>query len=297
MHVYRWMAAGLIVMAAGGSARGTLVYQTGFEAPAYSLGQLVPQQGWLADGPAAAVSVQSSIVKSGSQAVKMNGADVTTVGSHWWFDPVNYTIPVATLPFVVVEWDMYLSSAALTASYGIDVYMEDEPPALLRRAAAVTVDRFNTVRVWDGYQAFGAGALVATFGTVTRDAWHRYRMQMDYGVGEWELYIDGALVQSGMGISPASTFLLLDADLWTVSPTGGANDAAYYDNLSIENLAAIPSCVAGDTNCDTVHNAADIPSFVNLLLGVGAACDTCSGDLNGDTAVNGIDIALFLAGL
>lgn len=294
----RYLLALVIAQGAFATSAGALaVYQTGFEAPAYSIGQLVPQQGWTADGPPAAATVQNGIVKTGAQAAKINGASITSVGSNWYFDSVNYTIPVATLPILIVEWDMYVSSSSLPASYGIDVYMEDEAPAFLRRAAAVTVDRFNTVRVWDGYQAFGAGALIATFATVTRDAWHHYRMVMDYGVGEWELYIDGGLVQSGLGISPSSTLLLLDADLWTVSPTGGANDAAYYDNFSIENLAAIPSCVAGDTNCDTVHNAADIPSFVNLLLGTGAACDACSGDLNGDMAVNGLDIPLFVAGI
>ena len=52
----------------------------------------------------------------------------------------------------------------------------------------------------------------------------------------------------------------------------------------------------GDMNCDGVISSADVPLFVDALLGVSGAggCGAQRADVNGDTQIDGRDIAVFL---
>ena len=69
------LALGLISTSAvlPASASATVHYQTGFESPSFTLGQLIGQDGWVGD-PAAnpAIAVQNTVFASGSQAVRAN---------------------------------------------------------------------------------------------------------------------------------------------------------------------------------------------------------------------------------
>ena len=52
----------------------------------------------------------------------------------------------------------------------------------------------------------------------------------------------------------------------------------------------------GDMNCDGIVGLTDVPLLVNALLGVGGpvGCDVNRADMNGDGAINGRDIQLFV---
>ncbi len=64
--------------------------------------------------------------------------------------------------------------------------------------------------------------------------------------------------------------------------------------------AASPSMAQrGDMNCDGAVNTADIPLFVQALLGTGSfgGCDINRADMNADARVNGLDTQAFAAAL
>jgi hypothetical protein len=53
-------------------------------------------------------------------------------------------------------------------------------------------------------------------------------------------------------------------------------------------------CDPCDANCDGSINTLDIEPFIDVLLGGGGGCDTCTGDVNGDGSVNTLDIEPFI---
>jgi hypothetical protein len=53
-------------------------------------------------------------------------------------------------------------------------------------------------------------------------------------------------------------------------------------------------CDPCDANCDGEINTLDIEPFINVLLGGGGGCDTCTGDINGDGSINTLDIEPFI---
>jgi|GEM_PF-1971641 len=56
-------------------------------------------------------------------------------------------------------------------------------------------------------------------------------------------------------------------------------------------------CLPADANCDTAINIDDAAALANLLLGTAAACDTCTGDLDENGTIDGIDLSLFVEAL
>ncbi|MCZ6816048.1 MAG: hypothetical protein O7F76_05030, partial [Planctomycetota bacterium] len=52
-----------------------------------------------------------------------------------------------------------------------------------------------------------------------------------------------------------------------------------------------PGILAGDMDCSGTVDMADLPDFIVQLL---AGNDPCRTDLNGDLAVNGLDIPAFV---
>ncbi len=273
------------------SATATIVYQTGFEAPVFSAGYLVPQDGWDTDGGGANAQVQTSIFDEGQAAARIDSTGL--VGSSWWFRTVSYAVPVSTAPFIRVEWDMYMETSAAMGSWGIDIYMEDQAPAYRKRASGLVVDRFNRLRLWDADENFGQGGWIDSGVDVTRDAWHHYRIDLNYQTNRVDFYVDGAPISTDLGLTVATTTTLLDADLYNISPSTGSNDRAYYDDFRIVNLAST-ACVPSDANCDSVVDPDDIPAFLDMLLTNAAPCEPCAGDVNADEVVDGRDIQLFI---
>lgn len=63
-------------------------------------------------------------------------------------------------------------------------------------------------------------------------------------------------------------------------------------------LAAMPATAhQGDMNCDGAIGSADVPLFVDALLGVSGfgGCDVQRADMNGDLVINGADTAAFVS--
>lgn len=69
--------------------------------------------------------------------------------------------------------------------------------------------------------------------------------------------------------------------------------------LAILAPASVARAQPGDMNCDGVVGSADVPLFVEALLGVSSfgGCDVGRGDMNGDSFVNALDTQGFIAAL
>src|SRR5262245_2745652 len=115
------------VLALSSAASATIHYQTGFEQPAFSVGPLVGQDSWTGDPTInPAITVQTSVVASGAQAVRINAVD-DEGNFHWTWKPLSTVTAAATTaePIVTVSWDMYLSALGPndtpTKLWGVDL--------------------------------------------------------------------------------------------------------------------------------------------------------------------------------
>ncbi|HPF38538.1 MAG TPA: hypothetical protein P5081_20940 [Phycisphaerae bacterium] len=103
-----------------------------------------------------------------------------------------------------------------------------------------------------------------------------------------------------------------DVDNWVVAPLfsiAGANDATSMALAAAQTTPGVHDCLGhaapllGDMNCDGVVSLADLNPMALALIdpaGYAAAfpaCSIASGDMNADGAIDGLDIALFIAAL
>ncbi|HUN81196.1 MAG TPA: dockerin type I domain-containing protein [Phycisphaerae bacterium] len=92
-----------------------------------------------------------------------------------------------------------------------------------------------------------------------------------------------------------------DGNLWRLHDSNGDGDCLDFGEVilvaqglaGVGGLVAIPgeSCLAGDADGNGVVSLADVPAFVNGLLGLGPAIDPCRLDVNHDGTVDGRDVA------
>jgi len=247
------------------------VYQTGFEsieAPPFADGNLLGQNAWTStnDPPTTGRGiVQSTLTHTGSRAALLDASVTTT--TDWFWKPLYYLVPVATNPVIQVTWNMYLDGTSPNKSFqwGIDVY--DDASPVPKRVTTVVVNSTGQLQVWDGTVYF------TTSTTVIRNAWYSFKLNVDYAIGvrRAALYLDGALIVTNRAMSPGTTDVLADVDLYNVD--GGGSDRAYYDNLKIVAFA--------DTDGDRVPDPDD--NCPNTAPGdpvdaVGCSTDDDDGD-------------------
>ncbi|HKQ47078.1 MAG TPA: thrombospondin type 3 repeat-containing protein [Phycisphaerae bacterium] len=284
------------------------VYETGFEsteAPPFVNGNLAGQNGWIStdDPPTTGRGlVQSTFAHTGARAALLDAS--VTLNSDWYWKPINYPVSVAVNPIVQVTWNMYLDGTSPNKSFqwGIDAYDDSSPTP--KRVTAVVVNSTGQLQIWDGSVYF------TTATTVTRNAWHTFKLNIDYAVGvrRTALYLDGVLIITGRAFTPGTTDVLADVDLYNVD--GGGSDKAYYDNLKIVAMPdsdgdRVPNpedncpntapgdpvdafgCSTADTDNDGVLNDQDLcPNTPTCapINGVG-----CPSDSDGDGVFNGCD--------
>lgn len=248
------------------------VYQTGFEStesPPFADGNLFGQNGWTSTNDPPTIGrgiVQSTFAHTGARAALLDASVAAT--TDWFWKPLSYAVPIVTNPVIQVTWNMYLDGASPNKSFqwGIDVY--DDATPIPKRVTAVVVNSTGQLQIWDG------AAYFTTATSVTRNAWHAFKLNIDYSVGvrRAALYLDGVLIVTNRALSPGTTNVLADVDLYNVD--GGGADKAYYDNLKIVALAdadgdRVPD---QDDNCPTTAPGDPVD---------GAGCSTADDDADG----------------
>ncbi|WP_197526616.1 hypothetical protein [Botrimarina colliarenosi] len=266
-----------------------MIHSAGFESPAYSTtflgtGQLAGQSAttvdpgsnpvWLRQGSGGAATVQSAVVASGSQAVRVTRA---ANSDDRWAVPVPGT---GSERFVSIEWEQYVQDSSPGSGFGPFFGIEAYDTAT--RIGMLGVDA-ATREVLYGDRADG---LVPTPGgeTVTLNEWHAFRIELDFSSDTFIGFVDNVQVVSTLfEFTGADQFT--DADITAVAAGGDAGSrnqtgVAYFDNYIVR------SGLRGDYNGDGVVNAADYTVWRDQN---GASGLLLSAEADGDGVVGPAD--------
>jgi hypothetical protein len=294
-------------MAPSQAALGQTYYMTGFESPPFVNGNLSGQDDWTStdDPPTPGRGVvQNTFSNAGTRSVRISAA--LTDSSVWYLKILDQPVSTATSPIIQIRWSMYLDGSTLPYSpgWGIDVY--DNNPPIQHRVYAVYVDAQGILRVLDG----SLNQFVSA-GPVTRNAWHNYRLDLNYAAGA-RLYVNHVLVSQNRSFPPGTNNVLGDVDIVHFdSPVADGMDRAFFDDFCVVGLAdadqdGVPDvddvclntaagapvdgdgCSLLDSDNDGVADDFDqcpgTPACANPVSGVG-----CPMDTDGDTVVDGCD--------
>ncbi len=233
-----------LLLATAETSPAAIIFDSGgFEAPAYSLGQLVgqsttapPSAQWtdLLSPTGNTFMVQNTKTNGGSQAVSVSS---TSQQSTYVAPLVNYT-PIAN-ELVVIEVDIartISSQAFLPSSYSYAVEAYDQAGFSSIRFGL----RANLTN--NGIEAFvarqdpaGAGIEELLDVQVAQNQWVRFRAELNYQTDSFRLLVDGIERVASLGFITAATNLG-DVDL-NHNTTVGAVDVGYFDNYRISTVA------------------------------------------------------------
>lgn len=222
------LAACAFLAVAAVPANATIVYQTGFEAPDFVSGNLTGQGGWNQFG-GGAMTVQSTVVKSGLQAARVDGSQFNGQTGPWRADP-------NPLPRVSVSADILITSSPDARAWQFGAL----GPNLARFAGGINFLANGTVRLITG------GFPTVPGFTYARDSWFNVAIDLDYASQTFDLRIDGSTLASNLafcGSNGACTGTFMPSYATMIFDTFGGlgGDAGYIDNLVIRSPVPEPA--------------------------------------------------------
>jgi hypothetical protein len=212
------LSLAIVVCWASAAAQAAMIYSKGFEAPTFVPGSLNLQDGWdgHTHGVASAAKVQTAIVHSGAQAVRIDGSAVAN--SAWYEKHVDFDPLALGTPIVTVEWWMRLDGATANGkAWGLDVYGTDD-----KRVGYLQINPSNKVK-FNG---------ATTNMTIARGVWYDYKLVFDYTTNKYQGYVNGTLVAPAAAMPHHHGFGDIDLTRWG-SASNKCNDLAYFDDLTI----------------------------------------------------------------
>ncbi|TWU25781.1 hypothetical protein [Bythopirellula polymerisocia] len=251
--------ATLFVASGNLQAADIIIDGEGFEPPAYSLGTLEGQaaklpndapfpgfQAWDASiGTTSTAVVQSTVVNSGTQAVKFDRAANEAPGGG------RFGVPVTAWPdnarYICIEWDMWVDDAmgpngSFGPFFGAEAYDDAGVGSTKGRMGSLGVDA-TTGDVL--YTAAGTGFYTETTSTVSFGAWNHFRIDLDFQLHEYSTFLNGSpLLMGGVGdySEPFEEGSMLDdfsdAPIAGLAAAGdpdsqGLVGTAYFDNYKV----------------------------------------------------------------
>lgn len=266
------------------AAQPVIVYDSqGFEAPLFAPVALEKQDGWTSDFAPDNAFVQTAVVRSGSQAVRLSAAGLS--GVNWWFKPLNYTVNPAATPLVYLTYDLMVdSSTPASGSWGFEIF---DPSFTARYGLSSISNSLGTFTT----QRFDIVGINNTGVVIPKNTWKRYRVVLDFAAKTSTFFVNGA--QAGpVVVWDSSVFIpgltIADADFRV---TGPGADNCYIDNYSV--VAARRPC-AGDADGNGVVNFSDVTTTLANFGGT-TLIPNISGDADGNETVNFSDVTSVLA--
>jgi hypothetical protein len=220
------VGAGLL--ASGTASAATTVYATGFEAPAFGLGQLDGQDDWEAEflvDPVNAM-IQGQVVRNGAQALEIDAAPQQ--GSNFWFRKgFNFDAAAGPETTVRVRYDTLIEDITRSErsdNWGVQVYDN-----AVNLAAYAYVGANNQVFYYDG----ATGVEVNSQAAASRGEWFTFGLDIDYATRTYAVVLNGQAIVSGVAIDAGASNFFGEATLWLAGP---GNDTAWYDDFSITRV-------------------------------------------------------------
>ena len=252
LHALMWgLCVSLGCLACNNAHAASMILSTGFESP-YALGTLQGQQGWITAGSGGSTAtVQSSVVKTGSQAVQVTKAGAPGTDRRWAVQQSG----LPTQRYIIVDWDMRVSQPSnLTASgpfFGVESYDGITSPQFPKLLGSLGVNA-TTGDVL--YQTQGNGYLTPTGTIVPFNQWNHFRIVLDFNADSYGGYVNGALVSTAGFVDGGNSFT--DADISTFATGEDAiwqslSASAVFDNFTVRDG------LLGDYNLDGTVNVAD----------------------------------------
>ncbi|MBL8750548.1 MAG: hypothetical protein JNK78_15420 [Planctomycetes bacterium] len=236
-----------------------------FEAPLFQPGPLGAgdmwsgQDGWMLFEYAyppnyAAASVQSAVVRSGTQAVKFD-ASLLTPGSFG--ELRRNALFNLTSGVLEIELDFLITTASTPSEWEIYSQPAPNPQSCYLRwwiAANGRIEYLDTPN----------RVLVQTNTFVAKDTWHHARSIVDVAGNRTEIHVDGVLVATG---TPIGVWAQLPEHGFTqVNAYGAGNDAIYLDNFTVRERLA-----PHGLSVDVTRLPKDVHSVLTFRLAGGAS--------------------------
>lgn len=204
----------------GRPAHAGIIYQTGFESPTFTVGPLAGQDGWnvfSGGGTPNAVTVETAVADSGSQAVEVNTVLASGQTGPYRYDP---TSPSDTI--VTMQADVMLTSSSVQTSW----QFAGITPALQFMGG------FNVLS--DGTLQIITSGFPATAPVIARDVWNEWQVVYNFGSQSFDIFVNDSLVAADEPfLTTSSTF---GEGLFDTFNAAGGNDKGYLDNYSITSV-------------------------------------------------------------
>jgi hypothetical protein len=203
----RLLSLALLVVLAKTAQASIILYETGFESPTFATGPITGQDGWSAGG-----TIQTSVVSSGNQALRVaNEVSITPVAS--------YAINVDTV--LRFEFDFQRASG-LAAQAGIAVIGDTG-----------FIGQFATAFDPGTVSGLGNTNSNTPLQPFVNDVFHRIVYELNFASGMMEGFIDG--VSSG---SLAINNPVSPTEVTLVRFYSGTSSEIFVDNLRISAVPA-----------------------------------------------------------
>ncbi len=286
----------------------SIIYDSdGFESPPYSVGLLVPFNGWstteflLGIGTNDAGIVQSAVTCTGTQALQIIGPNVNDnqafgfIGETFWtqtgfgFDASGST--------VTIEWSMRVDAPPALAAPATLYSLEFE--GLI---GGLALDRINLVGLSpngsganDVVVQFPAVGLVPILPGFAFGMWHNFVVDLDFGAEQMFITVDGVAAPAPVAFLNSGFTVFEEVNVHTVFPDPflpPANDG-FYDDIIVS--AGLATCTAQDhaayVDCMSAPGRTPMPTPPTTPLN----CVESFDDDN-DLDVDLVDFAQFAAG-
>jgi hypothetical protein len=206
-----------------GRAKADVIYQTGFENPPFTVGPLAGQDSWMVfsgGGTPGAVTVQSAVVYSGSQAV-----EIDTSAASGQTGPYRYDVSPPSDQIVTMQSEVMLTSSSVQSAW---------------QFAGLTpsgqfMGGFNPLA--DGSLQIITAGFPVTAPVITRDTWNQWETVYNFTTQTFNILINNTLVASNEPFFTLSSSF--GAGLFDTFNAPGGNDRGYFDDYSITG-AAVP---------------------------------------------------------
>lgn len=178
-------------------------YQTGFEPPAYTVGNLHGQDNWVVQ--AGSADVQTQTVRSGLQAARVSSDGYVTRA-------------VSNEGSSTVWVESYLRATPST-----------EPvPDASPRSASLYFDETRGIMCLNGNGA-GGGTWMTTGVAATQGSWYRITIRLDFRTRKWDCFVNGTLRLSNLGFKDNSV-----AALSGVAARAQSGGTTYLDDVRVD---------------------------------------------------------------